>query len=240
MIDKNSPLPIYYQIVEHIKSIIEKGELKPGDCLPSEREFAERYGISRMTVRQAVNELVSEGYLYRIRGKGTFIAEKKIEQKLAGLTSFTEDMRARGMEPSSKLIRFEIVPANNKLAKQLGIKENAPVYDIVRIRLADNEPMALENTYIPANLVKGLTEEIISQSLYSYIEEKLDLKIKDSDQAIEASVADEKQSKALEIKKGSPILFIQRNTFLTNGATLEVVKSAYRADRYKFLINMKR
>ena len=111
MIDKTSPLPIYYQLVEWIKGLIERGELKPGDSLPSEREYAERFSISRMTVRQAITELVNGGYLYRQKGVGTFVAEKKIEQQLMGLTSFTEDMKSRGMEPSSKLVGFEIVPA---------------------------------------------------------------------------------------------------------------------------------
>ncbi|WP_408006939.1 GntR family transcriptional regulator [Pseudalkalibacillus sp. A8] len=240
MMDKNSPLPLYHQLEEHIKSLIEKGELKPEDSLPSEREYAEKYDISRMTVRQAINNLVKEGYLYRRKGKGSFVSEQKIEQKLIGLTSFTEDMRARGMEPSSRLLHFEIIPANIQVAKQLGIKEYAPVYEIRRIRLADNVPMALETNYISANLIKGLTEEIVSQSLYQYIEEKQQLTIDYSTQIIESSIAGQKESDALAIEKGAPILFIRRNTYLKNGVPFEMVKSAYRADRYKFTINIKR
>lgn len=152
MINKNSPIPIYYQLGEQIKALIEKGELKPGDALPPEREFAEKYQISRMTVRQAFTQLVNEGYLYRMQGKGTFVAERKIEQLLQGVTSFSEDMKARGLEPSSELIRFEMQPAAASIAEQLSIDESDPVYEIERIRLADGVPMALETSYLPVKL----------------------------------------------------------------------------------------
>src|SRR5690625_792519 len=104
MIDKNSPLPIYYQLSEQIKRLIETEQLLPGDLLPSEREYAERYNISRMTVRQAISNLVTESLLYRKKGKGTFVAEKKFEQNLQGLTSFSEDMQLRGYTPSNQQI----------------------------------------------------------------------------------------------------------------------------------------
>ncbi|WP_270180558.1 GntR family transcriptional regulator [Alkalihalobacillus sp. CinArs1] len=240
MIDKTSPLPIYYQLVELIKGMIDKGELKPGDSLPSEREYAERFKISRMTVRQAITELVNSGYLFRQKGVGTFVAEKKIEQQLVGLTSFTEDMQSRGMVPSSKLISFEIVSSPASISEQLNIQEHAPVYEIKRVRLADGIPMALETTFISANLVKGITEDTVSQSLYDYIENHLSIKIGEATQVLESSIATQQESQYLKIKKGSPILLIQRNTKLADDTPLEVVKSSYRADRYKFTITMKR
>ncbi len=172
MIDKQSPIPIYHQLEEYIKQLIESGILKPDEAIPSEREYSEQYQISRMTVRQALNNLVNDGYLYRQKGRGTFVNKQKVEQKLQGLTSFTEDMKERGMVPSSRLISFEIIPAEPQLARKLDIKENTPVYEIKRVRMADNLPMALETTCLPANLVKGLTEEIINKSLYQHIEEK--------------------------------------------------------------------
>ncbi|MGG0590926.1 GntR family transcriptional regulator [Priestia megaterium] len=240
MIDKSSPLPIYYQIEEQLKKQIENGELKPNDSLPSEREFAERFEISRMTVRQAINNLVNDGYLYRQKGRGTFVSEKKLEQQLVGLTSFTEDMKARGMMPSSKLLSFEIIAASEKIAEQLHISLHAPVYEIKRIRLADDVPMALESVYVSANLVKGLTESIVNDSLYRYIEEELGLKIGEANQTLESILASETEVKHLGISSYSPVLLIQRNTYLQDGTPLEVVKSSYRADRYKFTINMTR
>lgn len=240
MIDKNSPVPIYFQLEELIKSTIEKGELHPGDLIPSEREYSEKFQISRMTVRQAISNLVNEGFLSRIRGKGTFVAERKIEQPLQGLTSFTEDMKARGMVPSSQLISFSIVPASVQISTLLEIQDHGPVYEIKRIRHADEVPMALETTYISANLAKGLTEEVAVQSLYEFIETKAKLKIDQATQVIESATADSKEAKLLKIKTGSPVLLIQRNSFLEDGTPFEVVKSIYRGDRYKFMINMKR
>ncbi|WML38548.1 GntR family transcriptional regulator [Neobacillus sp. OS1-2] len=240
MINKNSPIPLYYQLEEHIKGLIENGELSPGDALPPEREYAEKYQISRMTVRQAFTQLVNEGYLYRLQGKGTFIAERKIEQPLQGLTSFTEDMKARGLTPESILVRFEIIPASNQIAGQLKIPENKPVYEIKRIRLADGVPMALETNYLSSDLIKGLTEEIVNKSLYGYIEGELNLRIESASQIIESSIASQDEADHLNITKGAPVMHIQQNTFLNNGTPVEFVKSVYRADRYKFMIQMKR
>lgn len=239
-IDKQSPIPIYHQLEEQIKKKIESGEYKPGEAIPSEREFAEELGISRMTVRQAITNLVNEQYLYRIKGKGTFIAEQKLEQKLTGLTSFTEDMLARGLTPSNSIIHFEIIPAKESLAKELEIPEYSPIYEIKRVRLAEGVPMALEKTYISANLVKGLTEKIVQASLYQYIEKELNLKIGKARQIMEASIANDEEIKLLEIDKHSPILLMKRVTHLENGKPFEIVKSSYRADRYKFMIDLER
>ena len=242
MINKNSPIPIYHQLGEIIKELIEKGELKPGDSLPAEREYAEQFQISRMTVRQAFTQLVNEGFLHRIQGKGTFVAERKpkIEQALHGLTSFTEDMLARGMKPGSQLMNFEIIPATSFIAEQLGIQEYGPVYEIKRIRFADDMPMALETNYISANFIKGLTEQIVNQSLYSYIEDQLNLRIDHASQVIESAVANELELDYLKIQPGTPIMLIQRHTFLKDGTPVEFVRSSYRADRYKFKIQMNR
>jgi len=240
MINKNSPIPIYYQLEEKIKALIIQGELKTGDMLPSEREYADQYEISRMTVRQAISKLVNDGYVYRKKGTGTFVAEEKIEQPLQGLTSFTEDMKTRGMVPSNRLIYFRVVPAPSYIATSLNIDEGAPVFEIQRSRLADGIPMALETNYLSEKLIPGLTEEIAQSSLYDYIENTLNNKIGEATQIIESSIVTEKEMELLEVKKGSPVLIIERKTSLLDGRPLEVVKSAYRADRYRFMINMKR
>ncbi|KGA97670.1 GntR family transcriptional regulator [Alkalihalobacillus alcalophilus ATCC 27647 = CGMCC 1.3604] len=240
MIDKSSPLPIYYQIEEQIKQQIVSGILEPGDMLRSEREYAEYYQVSRMTVRQAINNLVALGLIYKKKGSGTFVQEQKIEQALHGLTSFTEDMKTRGLEPSSHLIDFKIVPASQGIATELKIKEHTPVYEIKRIRLGDDVPIAIETNIIPANLVLGLTEEIVINSLYNYIENKLHLRIGNATQIIESATANKTEAELLEIEKQSPILLIERKTYLTDGTPLEIVKSSYRGDRYKFMININR
>jgi GntR family transcriptional regulator len=240
MIDKRSPVPIYYQIEAHIRDLIEKNQLQPGDAIPSEREFTETFEVSRMTVRQAISNLVNDGTLYRQKGKGTFVAEQKIEQPLQGVTSFTEEMIKRGMVPGSHLLSFSTIAATDEIASMLRVELSSPVYEIKRIRLADKKPMALEWTYISEQLVQDLTADKVMQSLYSYIEEKTGLQITNANQVIEADIAGQDEVEHLNMKKGAPILLIHRNAFLENGQPFEWVKSVYRADRYKFIINMTR
>lgn len=239
-IDKDSPLPIYFQLEEGVKESIEKGELKPGDLIPSEREFSEQFEISRMTVRQALNNLVNNGYLVRKQGRGTFVAQQKIEQKLKGLTSFSEDMRSRGMVPSTKLLEFRQVAASKPVADKLMLAEGAMVYEMKRVRLADDTPMALETSYLPVDLVAGLDESTAQGSLYDYIENTLKLTIGHATQVLEASIAKGLECKILEIKEGTPVLLIKRYTSLDNGQPLEVVHSIYPGSRYKFVIDMQR
>ena len=240
MINKNSPVPIYHQLEEYIKQQIENGTLMEEASIPSEREYAQTLQISRMTVRQAINNLVSEGYLTRQKGRGTFVNKKKVEQELQGMTSFTEDMLSRGMNPSSTLLSFQIIPADNKVALDLRIEENESVYKIKRIRLADGAPMALETAFIPVEIVPGLTKENSNLSLYQYIEGNLSLSISEATQEIEASIADSRNAEALAINEGDPILLIERISYLENGTPFELVKSTFRADRYRFIHTMKR
>jgi GntR family transcriptional regulator len=240
MIDKNSPIPIYYQLEEYIKAQIHNGELQPDEAIPSERVYSEMFQISRMTIRQALTNLVNQGYLYRQKGKGTFVNIKKVEQQLQGMTGFTEDMLERGFTPGSKLLTFEIIEAGPQIASHLGLTEQDSVYKIIRVRLANNLPIALETTYLPVNLIKDLNEEIINHSLYQYIEEKLSLDISEATQEIEAAVAKEAEIHHLEVEKGTPILLIARTSYLTNNTPFEYVKTAYRADRYKFVHTMQR
>lgn len=240
MINKNSPVPIYHQLEEYIKQQIETGILKEEGVIPSEREYAQTFQISRMTVRQAINNLVANGYLQRQKGRGTFVNKKKVEQELQGMTSFTEDMVSRGMNPSSILLSFQIIPADHATAVDLKIEENEAVYKIKRIRLADGAPMALETAYIPVKIVPGLTEENSNLSLYQYIEEHLSLSISEAAQEIEASIAGEEDAQTLGISIGDPILLIERISYLQDGVPFELVKSTFRADRYRFIHTMKR
>ncbi|KKI90882.1 GntR family transcriptional regulator [Bacillus sp. SA1-12] len=240
MIDKNSPLPLYYQLEELLKKAIESKEFNPGDFLPSERELSKIYQISRMTVRQAVMNLVKKGYLTREKGRGTFVSNQKLEQNMKGLTSFTEEMQARQLVPESKLLYFKISPVQQNLQDRLNLEAGELIYTFTRLRLANGEPIALETSYLPVNLVPGLTKEILEQSLYFYIEENLGLKIGHATQTVEASLADEEEMKYLNIKKGMPVLIKHRETFINNGTQLELVRSAYRADKYKYIIDMDR
>ncbi|ELK44456.1 GntR family transcriptional regulator [Halobacillus sp. BAB-2008] len=240
MLDKKSPLPMYYQIEEDIKGKIESGLFGVGKTIPSERELSEQYGVSRMTVRQAVSNLVNEGALYREKGKGTFVSERKIEQPLTGMTSFTEDMKKRGMTATSRLIGFSVISAPPDIARKLHLEQGEEVYEIQRIRFADGKPMAVEQTFLPIALVPGVDESIVMGSLYEHIEENHDYKIDKATQVIEATTADQEQSELLAIPYGAAVLHIERLSVLTNGTPFEVVKSSYRADRYKFISEIHR
>lgn len=223
-----------------MKQLIENGEWKPGDKIPSENELCDKFEVSRMTIRQAINNLVEQGYLSRKRGIGTFVQLPKVEQKLQGMTGFTEDMLSRGMKPSSELLSFRLVLATAKIAKRLKIQEGDSVYEVRRIRLADEEPIAFEMTYLSPTLVKDINEEILQQSLYEHLEKRLGLKLVRATQAIEASIATEEEAGHLHIPKKAPVLVMRQWSYAEDELPLEYVKCIYRGDRYKFITNISR
>jgi len=241
MINKNSPIPIYYQLEEEIRRTIQE-ELTPGDLLPSERDYSEKYDISRMTVRQAISNLVKEGLIYRQKGRGTFVADKKFEQDLSGLSSFSEDMINRGLTPSNELLSFKEITGNAFVASKLKMASDSKMYEVKRIRLANDEPVALETIYTPTALVDQLNEQDIAVSFYDYIEKNLNLKIAYGEQTIEASLASEDEIHYLNINEGDPVLVMHRISYLNDDqeTPIEYVTSTYRSDKYKFIMQMKR
>lgn len=239
LLDKQSPIPIYIQIEEQLKARILAGEFGVGTAIPSERELTESFGVSRMTLRQAVTNLVNDGLLYREKGRGTFVASPKVEQPLNGLTSFTEDMKARGMVPSNKLIHFKRVMPEADIAGELGLGSGDEVFSVKRIRYADDKPMAIERTFLPVKLFRHLTEEALKGSLYSIIEEQ-QLRISHASQRMEAALVKKEDAELLKIGMPSPVLCIERLSYLEDGIPFELVRSIYRADRYKFITDIKR
>lgn len=232
---KDVPIPLYYQIKARLLEAIENGQLKPGDRVLSERELTTQFGVSRMTARQALTEMESQGFLYRVQGKGTFVATPKLEQPLAGLTSFTEDMRRRGLEPAARVISAEEVVAGRKVARALGIGETASVYRLERLRLAGGEPMALEVSHIPANFVPGLLDrEPVEHSLYRVLDERYGLKLIRANQSLEAVAANAYEAEVLHVREGTPLLLLERVSRDAQDRNIEFVRSLYRGDRYRF------
>ena len=232
-IDAKSPIPKYYQLKEIIRGMIESGELEEGELIPPERELCEMYGISRMTARQAVMELVNEGLLYRKQGKGTFVAGKKIQQETARLTSFTQDMRERGMEVSSVVLEFEVEGAGPVVSRMLRVAPGAKIIRLRRLRNADREPMALETSHLLYRVAKGvLGVDLASRSLYEELE-KAGVPILRADQTYEAVLVNESEAGHLGLSPGSPGILIERVTCDDSGKPFEYVKSVYRGDRYK-------
>ena len=240
LLDKHSHIPIYVQIEEILKQRIYLEEYKIGENIPSERELSLQFDVSRMTVRQSITNLVNSGLLYREKGRGTYVANPKLEQPLMGLTSFTEDMKARGMEPSSKVLRFEKIVPPMDIARDLLLEQGEEVFFVVRIRSADSKPMAIERTYIPVKVYPELDEKKIMGSLYALIEAKFHQKIGNAIQQMEAAIVANEDSKYLQINSTAPVLIIKRTSFLADGIPFELVRSIYRADRYKFISEIKR
>ena len=230
-----SPTPKYTQLRRILVELID-GELGIDQMLPSEREISERFKVARMTVRQAVEQMVAEGRVYKVPGKGTFVARPRLVMPLS-LTSFTQDMLDRGLRPGSVEIVRHQAPADRGLALRLGVPVGEPVHVLERLRLADDEPIAVERSTLVASRTPGLTEHpLAEQSLYAVLEERYGLVIDGGEQTISASTAGAEDASWLQVPIGTGVLRFQR-TSLAGGAPLEHVVSTYRGDRYQLQVS---
>lgn len=233
---------LYQRIKEYLLEEIDAGRLAEGDQVPSERELAERFRMSRMTVRHALTELVTDGSLFRHQGKGTFVARPKIRQGLAGLTSFTEDMLARGLKPGARILSVEAVSAPYRVRHALSLgPESTMVLRMERLRLADGEPMALEQVHLPYPRFASLLEaDLVNASLYQVLAEQYGVQMSSAIQTIEPAVADAPLARALAVREGALLLLLERTTFDERGEPLEFATSYYRGDRYRFVAHLER
>lgn len=238
---KNSPLPRYYQLKEIMRERVRSGEWKPGDLIPSERELGEKYGISRMTARQALTDLVNEGLFYREQGKGTFVSQRKITQQLIRLTGFTEDIRARGQRPGTKVLSAEMRPADEATAERLRISPGTLIFRLQRLRLADDEPLAIELSQISFKDCERLLEEDLEHnSLYRVLETQYGIPLMEADQELEAGLAGNEDAQLLKIPVGGSVLFTRRVTYTERNQPIEYAKAVYCGNKYTFYTHMKR
>jgi len=208
-INRESPIPLYYQLKEIIKNRIESNELMPDDMLESEEEICKKYILSRNTVRNAISELKNEGFIYKIQGKGTFIKSPKISHRFVTVVSFTEELRARGIKPSSELLYLGIKKADKEIAEKLEIGIGGSYYEIRRLRLGDGKALGLNLSRVPVSLCPDLEKyDLKKGSLYSLIEEKYNHKVTKVIRIMETIPASEEIARILKIKKGFPILSI--------------------------------
>lgn len=232
-IEDGLPVPKYYRLKESLRHMIEDEEFAEGQIVPSERELCEHYGVSRMTARQAVLDLVNEGLLYREQGRGTFVAGRKLQHETAKLTSFTQDMRNRRMEVSSTLLGIEVEDAGPMVARRLRVEPSESIIHLRRVRNADGEPMALESCHLLYDVGKVLLETTLETfSLYEELR-KSGLRISRAEQSYEATLVDDAEVEYLSVPSGSAALLIERVTFDDEDRPFEYVKSIYRADRYR-------
>jgi GntR family transcriptional regulator len=238
---RKGPVPRYYQLKEIMREKMGSGEWKPGDLIPSERELSEQYGISRMTARQAITELVNEGLFYREQGKGTFVSRHKFTQQLIQLTGFTEDMRARGQRPGTQVLSAKMLPADEQTAERLRIHLGQPVFQLQRLRLADSEPLAIEVSQLYFMGCERLLDEDFAQhSLYRLLESKYGLVLVEAEQELEAGMANEEEARLLTIPVGSPALYTRRTTYAERDQPIEYAHAVYCGNKYIFYTSMKR
>jgi GntR family transcriptional regulator len=209
-----------------------------GQAIPSERQLSAELGVSRLTLRAALDELAREGYVIRRRGSGTFVSEPKIAQELT-MTSFTEDMRRRGMDPGSRTLGLEVVPAGARLGRFLHVSPSEPIVVAKRLRLADRETMAIETLHVREALVPGLTQrDLDGQSFYEILRDRFGIVIAGGAQTIEPTVTNEEESEALGIPLHSPAFLFERVTHSESNEIVEFVHSIYRGDRYRLVTDL--
>jgi GntR family transcriptional regulator len=211
-----------------------------GEAIPSERQLTADLGVSRLTVRAALDELVRDGYLVRRRGSGTFVSEPKIAQELT-MTSFTEDMQRRGMSPASRTLELKVVAAGAQLGRLLHVSPSEPVMVAKRLRLADHETMAIETLHVRESLVPDLTAaDLQEHSFYELLRNRYVTTIAGGVQTIEPTVTDEEESEALGVPLHSPAFLFERTTRSADGTIVEYVRSIYRGDRYRLVSDLTR
>lgn len=212
--------------------------LAPGQPLPPERELAADLGVARMTLRKAADALVAEGRLLRRQGSGTFVAPSKVSQRLSA-SSFSEDMRARGLRPGARTLASAVIPAGMLVASCLRIPPNAPTLHVTRVRLADDVPMALEDLHVPCDLVPGLSgQDLVDRSFYELLSERYGLVMTAGTQTVEPTLAGQAESGALGVPLGAPAFLFERTTHIEGGRVIEFVRSVYRGDRYRIIVDI--
>ena len=231
-------LPKYYQVKKQLLDLTES--MPTGSPVPPERELAKSYGTSRTTVRQALAELVVEGRLLRMQGKGTFVAKPKVAQPLE-LGSYTQGLREHGMLPQTKILEIGYVTADEQLAVLLGIRPGARTLRIHRLRLADGEPMSIDTSHLPAKRFPGLRRQLERHSsLYETLRSCYDIELTEAEETIETVLADPHDARLLSVDPGLPLLLLSRHAIDSTGQPVEWAQSWYRGDRYKFITRLHR
>lgn len=233
----DGPTPKHTQLRAILRRMAER-ELPPGTAIPSERELAERYDVSRLTVRTAIGRLVEEGLLSRVRGKGTFTATRRMDLQLY-LMSFTDEMRSRGLEPTTTVLATgEQVPPPS-VSAALGLDGGEPATRLRRLRLADGVPMAVERGWYHPRTVPGLVDLDLTQSLYAQLAARYDVRFDSAWQTVWTESADRDTARLLAIRVGSPLLVFRRISSVS-GEPVEDMTSWYRGDRYQVTMQLDR
>lgn len=239
-IKEKNIIPYYFQIKADILRRIKQGDLKENDKLTPETVLAEEYGVSRPTVRQAINELVFAGYLWRHRGKGTFVAPPRIQENLLFYTPFAEKAEELGKKPKLKVLSERLIKANSEIASTLNINIGDDLIELVGLRLADKEPILLRTSYFPANLFPNLFEELSKGIPIIQIVEKNGIYPERAVQTFQVVSARASESKYLKVPQGTPLILWEGVVYTDKEEPYELTRAFYRSDKYLFHIDQHR
>ncbi len=231
-VDRTSPVPLYYQVAQELERAIESGELKPGTRLDNEIALADRLGLSRPTMRRAIEYLVQRGLLIRKRGVGTQVVRQVIRRPLE-LTSLYDDLSSEGKRPATRVLSLEVALAPDAVAHALGLAEGSPVIALERLRFAEDEPLALMHNFIPQGLVELTAEALERTGLYQLMR-AAGVRLHLASQSIGARAATAAEAAALAERKGASVLTMQRTTFDDAGRAVEYGTHLYRPSIYSF------
>lgn len=227
IVDKRSHRPLYLQVVDYLAGRIHDGDLPTGSRVPSERELAEELTVSRTTARLAVDQLVRIGMVYREQGRGTFVAEPRM-RGVQGFQSFSEDVQARGSKPGSRVIRFGLVQPNPDVQARLRIGADDLALELVRLRTADGEPVAVQESYLPRSLAPGLEDDdMTNQSLFKVLRERYFVHPAWTEAEVRATFASDEARTLLGIPGDQPVLVVDGLTFTDSFTVVEAVRTTY-------------
>lgn len=231
--------PIYKIIEQDLRISILEGKLKQGDQIPSETELCAKYGVARMTVRQAISNLLVDGYIYRHKGRGTFVTfnKKEFKKHNKNFLSFTNEMKLLDKPVVTSLLKLEKGFADEMCAKCLQLKVGDPIYYIERLRSSENMPLAFERLYLPYNMYGELEKEVFSGSFYRFIQEELQWKIRNCEYAIEARGVTKRVAELLHQKEGEPSLYLSSITYLDNGRAFVYTRFYFHGEHFRFKDN---
>jgi DNA-binding GntR family transcriptional regulator len=231
-VDRNSPVPLYFQVAQHLEHLIESGELPTGARLENEIDLADQLGLSRPTMRRAIAYLVDRGLLVRKRGVGTQVAHAKVRRQVE-LTSLYDDLDKASRAPSTRVLSFTREPLPEELAPDLGLPAGTDVYAFERLRHADGQPLALMRNYVPAGLLALTTEDLEAHGLYDLLR-ATGITLRIARQSIGARAATAAEARALTETRGAPLLTMERAAYDDQGRIVEHGRHLYRASRYSF------
>ncbi|WP_329625517.1 GntR family transcriptional regulator [Streptomyces sp. NBC_01255] len=234
--DRTSPVPLYFQLARQLESAVENGTLPPGTLLGNEIELAARLGLSRPTVRQAIQTLVDKGLLVRRRGVGTQVVHSRVRRPLE-LSSLYDDLEAAGRRPATRVLTNRLEPATAPVAAALGVPEGSDVHYLERLRTAYGEPMAYLRNHLPAGLVDPDTERLETTGLYRMLRSAA-LTLHSARQSIGARAATAEEAALLDEREGAPLLTMERTTYDDTGRAVEYGSHLYRAARYSFELQL--